>query len=294
MSNNYVIVVDSTTDLPAGLADELGLIVIPYIFTMDGKEYLNYLDYRELPAKDFYTNLRAGKLSSTAQVSAHRYMEVWEPYLKEGKDILYMCLSSALSKSYEQSVLASREAMENYPGRTVITIDSKSASLGQGALAYYASKARESGKTLAENAAYLEELIPRLHHWVVADDLHHMRRGGRLSGAQAFIGTMLNIKPVLTLLDDGRIVPIAKLRGWNKVFEYIRKCYKDYNLSPTDQPIFVAHGDDIEKANQLVEDIKKEFGTKEIIVNYVGPVIGTHAGPGTAAVMFIGSERAKI
>jgi len=293
MSKDYVIVVDSTTDLPAELAEQLGLVVIPYIFTMDGKDYLNYLDYRELSAKDFYSNLRGGKLSTTAQVTAHRYMEAWEPFLKEGKDVLYMCLSSALSKSYDQSVMAAKEAMETYPDCKVIAIDSKSASLGQGLLAYYAAKARDEGKTLEENAAYLEDIIPRLHHWVIADDLHHMRRGGRVSGASAFVGTMLNIKPVLTLLDDGRIVPIAKLRGWGKVRDYIKNCYKEYNLSPKDQPIFIAHGDDIDKANQFAEDIKAELGNNEIIMNYVGPVIGTHAGPGTVAIMFIGSERAK-
>ncbi|MCL2218036.1 MAG: DegV family EDD domain-containing protein, partial [Defluviitaleaceae bacterium] len=178
MSANYAIVVDSTTDLPPKLAEEWGLEVIPYIFTMDGKEYYNHLDYREMPVKNFYGALRGGKLASTTQVTTHRYMEAWEPFLKEGKDVLYMCLSSMLSKSYDQSVLAAREAAEAYPDRKVITIDTKAASVGQGLLAYYASKARDEGKALEENASYIEGLIPRLHHWVMADDLNHLRRGG--------------------------------------------------------------------------------------------------------------------
>jgi len=261
---------------------------------MEGKDYYNHLDYRELPVKDFYNMLRDGKMSTTTQVTAHRFMEIWEPFLKEGKDILYMCLSSELSKTYDQSLMAAKVAVEAYPDCKVVTIDTKAASMGQGLLAYYASKARDEGKGLEENAAYISALIPRLHHWVVPDDLHHMRRGGRLSGASAFVGTMLSIKPILTLIDTGKLVPISKVRGWSKAMEHIIERMKEFNFSPVDQPMFIAHGDALDKADQLSAQIASEFGTKEFIVNEIGPVIGTHAGPGTIAIMFIGSERAKI
>jgi len=294
VESSYKIVVDSTTDLTPELAQEWGLEVIPYIFTMDGKDYFNHLDYRELSVKDFYNALRDGKMATTTLVTAARYIEAWEPILKEGKDVLYMCLSSMLSKSYEQSILAAREAMEAYPGRKVITIDSKAASLGQGLLAYYAAKARDNGKTLEENAAYItEELVPRLHHWVVADDLHHMRRGGRISGASAFVGTMLNIKPIITILDSGKLVPLSKVRGWVKVREHIQERMDEYKFAPTDQPVFIAHSDSIDMANQIADDIRAKFGTKEFIINDIGPVIGAHTGPGTIAVVFLGSERPK-
>ena len=293
MGANYTIVVDSTTDLPPNLAEEWGLVVVPYIFTLDGKDYLNYLDYRELSVKDFYDTLRAGKMATTTQVTSFRYMEIWEPILKEGKDILYMCLSSQVSKSYDQSLMAAKEAMEAYPGRKVIAIDSKAACLGQGLLAYYAAKARDEGKSLEENAAYIEELIPKLQHWVVPDDLHHLRRGGRVSGASAFVGTMLSIKPVLTITPEGKLVPLSKERGWSKAMGHILKRMDMHNFAPADQPVFIAHSDCLEKANQVAAEITAKFGTKKFIINEIGPVIGAHTGPGTIAVIFLGSERAK-
>ncbi|MCL2839744.1 MAG: DegV family protein [Defluviitaleaceae bacterium] len=294
MNANYVIVVDSTTDLPPAKAEALGIEVIPYIFTMDGKEYYNHLDYRDLSVKDFYNALRAGKTASTTQVTIHRYMESWEPFLKEGKDVLYMCLSSALSKSYDQSVLAAREAAEAYPDRKVITIDTKSASLGQGLLAQYASKARAEGKSLEENAAYMNEIIPRVQHWVMADDLHHLRRGGRVSGASAFIGTMLSVKPILTILSDGKLAPIHKVRGRNKALAYFLDNMTEIGLNPKDQPIFIAHSDVPEFAEQLKTMVAEKFGIKDFVINEIGPVIGAHTGPGTIALVYIGGkERPK-
>lgn len=292
MGANYTIVVDSTTDLPQNLAEKWGLVVAPYIFTMDGKDYYNYLDYRELPVKDFYKNLRDGKMATTTQVTAHRYMEIWEPSLKDGKDILYMCLSSSLSKSYEQSMIAAQEATEAYPGRKVITIDSKSASLGQGLLAYYAAQARDEGKSIEENAAYIKGLIPRVQHWVVPDDLHHLKRGGRLSGASAFVGSLLSIKPILTMNDEGRLVPVGKARGWSKAVAELKARCDEHKFAPANQPVFIAHGDAIDKANQVAAEMKTKFGISEIIINEIGPVIGAHAGPGTIALIFLGGARA--
>ncbi|MCL1787712.1 MAG: DegV family protein [Defluviitaleaceae bacterium] len=289
MESNYVIVVDSTTDLPPGLAEEWGLVVIPYIFNLDGKEYHNYLDYRELPVKDFYDTLRAGKTASTTQVTAHRYMETWEPFLKEGKDILYMCLSSQLSKSYDQSVMAAREAMEAYPDRKVITIDTKSACLGQGLLAYYAAKARDEGMSLEANAAYIEGLIPTLNHWVVPDDLHHLRRGGRVSGASAFVGTMLSIKPILTMLEGGKLAPAGKERGWSKALAHLLA--RAEGMNPKDQTVFIAHSDAPDKAKQIADEMTAKYGVTDFVINEIGPVIGAHTGPGTIAIMFLGDER---
>jgi len=289
----YTIVVDSTTDLPQDLANDLELVVVPYIFTLDDTDYHNYLDYRELSAKDFYDTLRSGKLSTTTQVTAHRYKEIWEPILKQGNDVLYMCLSSALSKSYDQSMLAAQELMEEYPDRKIITIDSKAASLGQGLLGYYAAKARDEGKSLEENADYIERLIPRLQHWFVPDDLHHLKRGGRLSSASAVFGSMLSIKPILTINSEGRLVPASKARGWVKAMEIVVKKAEEYKFAPANQPVFIAHGDCIEKVEQIKLKLSAEFGTDEFIVSNVGPVIGTHSGPGTVAVIFLGGERVK-
>jgi len=287
MSANYVVVVDSTTDMPSNLAEELGLTVIPYIFTLDGKEYYNYLDYRQLSVKDFYNTLRDGKLGSTTQVTLNRYLETWEPILKEGKDVLYMCLSSQLSKSYEQSVLAAKEAMANYPGRKVIAIDTKSACMGQALLAYYSAKYRDEGKSLDENAAAIEGLIPRLQHWVMADDLHHLRRGGRVSGAAAFVGSMLNVKPILSILPDGKLTPLHKVRGRGKALALFIEEMEKSKFNPKDQKVFIAHSDAIELAEQLKSMITEKFGTKDFVINDIGPVIGSHTGPGTLALFFL-------
>ena len=290
MSKDYVIVVDSTTDLSPKNAEEWGLEVIPYIFTLDGKEYFNYLDYRQLSVRDFYDALRSGKTASTTQVTSHRYFEIWEPFLKEGKDILYMCLSSALSKSYEQSVLAARDAKAAYPNQKIITIDTKSASVGQALLGYHASKARKEGKTLEENAQNIVNLIPRLHHWVMADDLHHLRRGVRVSGASAFVGTMLSIKPVIHVVPDGRLVPMHKIRGRVKALEFILERMVEYGHDVKEQPVFLAHSDVPEVAEQMRKLVEGKFGTKEFVINDIGPVIGAHTGPGTLAVVFLAAK----
>ena len=290
---SFKIVIDSTTDLPQGLADKWGLTVIPYIYNLDGKEYYNYLDYRQLSVKDFYGALRGGKTATTTQVTTFRYLEAWEPILKEGNDVLYMCLSSALSKSYDQSVLAAREAAETYPDRKIITIDSKAASLGQGLLAFYAAKARDEGKTLEETAAYIESLIPRVNLWIMADDLNHLRRGGRVSGASAFVGTMLSIKPILTILDDGKLVPISKVRGRGKALDYMLERMKE-GMNPKDQTVFIAHSDVPEFAEQAKNMFAEKLGVENFIVNEIGPVIGAHTGPGTLAAIFLANDRPKV
>ena len=294
MNADYQIVVDSTTDIPPDLAEKLGVHVIPYIFTLDGKEYYNHLDYRDISVKEFYNTLRAGKMASTTQVTPARYVEEWEPFLKEGKDVLYMCLSSMLSKSYEQSVLAARELSETYPDRKIVTIDSKAACVGQGALAFYASKAKEDGKSIDENAEYINSLIPRLHHWVMADDLHHMRRGGRVSGATAFVGTMLNIKPILTMIDDGRLVPLHKVRGRGKAIDYFMDKVVEVKIDKTHDTVFIAHSDVADFAEQLKDKVAEKFGINNFVINEIGPVIGAHTGPGTIALVFVGEEKRAV
>lgn len=292
MSTNYKIVVDSTIDLPLHLADELGLTIIPFIFTLDGKDYYNHLDYSDMSVKDFYKALRDGTTGSTTQITAFRYVEAWEPILKEGKDILCISLSSGVSKSYEQSLIAVKEMKEKYPDRKIISIDSKSGALGEGIIAYYAARSRDDKKSLEETAAYIESLVPRMQHWIMVDDLHHLRRGGRVSGATAFVGTILSIKPILTLVDDGRIVPVHKVRGRNNALKYFLEKMNVQDMEPKGL-IGIVHSDMPELAQQLKEMIIEKFGPSELIINDLGPVVGTHTGPGTIAVMFLGGKRAN-
>jgi DegV family protein with EDD domain len=295
MQRDFTIVIDSTADILPDWADAWGIEnTIPFIVTVGGKDYYNYLDGREIGVKEFYDMLREGKTGSTTQITAFRYIEAWEPLLIKGQDILYLCLSGALSKSHEQSLIAAAELKEKYPERTIISVDTKSASLGEGLLALYASRARNEGKTLEETAALIDGLIPRLLHWVMADDLHHLRRGGRVSGAAAFVGTLLSVKPMLTVLDDGRLVPIQKARGYSKALDYIVERMEVHKMDPKGQVIAIAHSDAKDLANQLMAKIKAKYGECEFIVNNIGPVIGAHTGPGTVAAVFLGDERLKV
>jgi len=289
--SDFQIIVDSTTDLPVGTAKKSELEVIPYIVTLDGKDYYNYLDGRELTSKQFYDALRNGKTSTTSQVTAHRYCEIFEPYLKEGKDILYMCLSSAMSKSYEQSVLAAQQLREEFPERKIITIDSKSASLGQGALAVYAANAKKQGRNIEEVEELLNRLIPRLQHLVVCDDLHHLKRGGRLSSTAAAIGSLLNVKPVLSILSDGSLAPKNKARGQKAAFKFIIDEMLKQKVKVNEQTICIAHSDSHEAAKNLQDMIIAKFGNCNFVVSEIGPVIGTHTGPGTIACIFLGAKR---
>ena len=292
MSTNYVVVSDSCGDLPANLAE--GMVVIPYIYMLDGKEYYSYLDYREQSVKDFYNMIRAGKMASTTQVTPQRYIEIWEPILQEGKDVLYICLSSLLSKSYEMSLMAAQELSEKYPDRKIICIDSKAASVGIGLLSVNAVKAQKEGKSLEENAAFIEEQSTRTHHWVVADDLHHLRRGGRVSGAAAFVGTMLSVKPILSMKKDGKLEPLHKARGQDKAFDYIASKIEELKYNPEEGPIYIAHSDEESYAKKLKELITAKYGHKDFVVNEIGPVIGAHTGPGTITVIFVGKEKRPV
>ena len=285
MSTNYVVVSDSCGDLTPAMAE--GIVILPYIYTMDGKDYFNYLDYREQSKKEFYDALRAGKMASTTQITPLRYAEAWEPFLQEGKDVLYICLSSMLSKSYEMSQLAAQELSEKYPDRKIITIDSKAACMGIGLLGMRAVAAQKDGKSLDENAAYIQDIIIRLQHWVMADDLHHMRRGGRVSGAAAFVGTMLSVKPILHMQEDGRLVPLHKARGRDKAFEYIVAKLEESKYDPNAHgPICIAHSDVPDYAQRMQDMITQKYGYKDFLVNEIGPVIGAHTGPGTIALIF--------
>jgi len=287
--SNYVVVSDSCGDLPPHLAE--GITIIPYIYTLDGKDYHSYLDYREQSVKEFYDTLRTGKMASTTQVTPQRYVEVWEPILQEGKDILYICLSSMLSKSYEMSQMAAMELKEKYPDRTVVTIDSKAACMGIGLLAVKAYEALQAGKSLDEAVSYVSELVQRIHLWVMADDLQHLRRGGRVSGAKAFVGGMLNVKPILSMKGEGKLEPLSKARGRDKAFAAIIEKLEECKYDPAEGPIYIAHSDVPDYAKQMQDMITAKYGHKDFVINHIGPVIGAHTGPGTIALIFAGKAK---
>jgi DegV family protein with EDD domain len=289
--SEFVIFTDSTADLPAALADELELRILPFSFRLDGHEYRNYADNRELSPKEFYDALRDGKQSSTSLVTYFMYHEAFESCLKEGKDILYLCFSSGLSGSYEQALRVAADLKTAYPERKTEVLDTLCASLGQGLFAYYAAKEKQKGRSIDEVRDYAKALIPRLCHWFSVTDLGYLRRGGRLSGASAFVGTILGIKPILHLDDDGKIIPVDKVRGREKSLEELAQRMTKTMLADENPVIFISHGDAEADAKRLAEIIKAQTGLESFVINEIGPVVGAHSGPGTIALFFVGEKR---
>ena len=210
---DFVIITDSTSDLPVNIINELGILVIPMLFTIGETNYMHYPDERELESHEFYERLRLGKKSTTTLINIKTYIEYFEPIIKAGRDILYISFSSGLSGSYNSSLLATKELMEKYPKSKMICVDSKAASLGEGLLVYSAAMKKEEGFELEELNDWIINNRSHLCHWFTVSDLNHLKRGGRMTSMTAAIGTALDIKPILHVDDEGHLIPVDRLRG---------------------------------------------------------------------------------
>ena len=288
---DYCIVTDSTCDLPANIVTDLGITVIPMEFQLDGTTYLNYPDGRDYDFHAFYDALRAGKASTTSQVNYQTFLDTFTPILESGRDILYLAFSSGLSGTYNGSVIAANDLMEKYPGSKVISVDTLAASVGEGLLVYAAAKKREEGLSLYELAQWVTDNRLHLCHWFTVDDLNHLKRGGRVSPAVAIIGTALGIKPVMHVDDEGHLIPVSKVRGRRKSLDALVEHMAETCDKPESQTIFIGHGDSKEDAEYVAKLVRQKFKVKNIILNYIGPVIGSHSGPGTLALFFFGTHR---
>lgn len=288
---NYIIVTDSTSDLPEELIENLGIKVIPLSFEIDGKTYLDHPNDNDFSLHDFYEKLRNGEKSITSLINSDTFIKYFDPILKDGFDILYIAFSSALSGTYNASLLAINELKETYPDAKIISIDSKCASVGEGLLVYSAVKKKEEGLSIEELQEWIQENMLKLCHWFTVDDLNHLKRGGRVSAISATLGTALNIKPILHVDNEGRLIPMEKVRGRKKSIVGLFNHMVQTCINPEEQTVFIGHGDSIEDAEFLGELIKKELHVKDVVITYVGPVVGTHAGPGVIALFFFGTER---
>ena len=287
--SDYVIVTDSSADLPASLVQELGVEVLPLSFTVQGKTYHNYPDDREMDPKVFYKMLRDGEMATTSAVNVAEYTNMLEPLLQAGKDVLVLAFSSGLSTTYQSSVIAVNELSEQYPDRKIYTVDTLCASLGQGLLVWHAVQEQKKGKSIEEVRDWVEENKLHLCHWFTVDDLHFLKRGGRISAATAVVGTMLSIKPVLHVDDEGHLISMGKARGrgasLTALVDHMEQTVTDVDT------VFISHSDCLADAEKVAADVKKRFGTKDVVINNVGPVIGAHSGPGTLALFFLGTKR---
>lgn len=287
--NNYVILTDSGTDLTKEMVEELGVEMLDLYVTLEGEEPRPNGEL-DLPA--LYAFLREKKSASTAAVNFDAFVEKMTPYLEDGKDILYLGFSSGLSSTFASGKLAAEELSEKYPDRKILVADTLSASLGQGLLVYHAVKLKESGASIEEVRDFVQNNRLNLCHWFTIDDLFFLKRGGRVSATTAVVGTMLGIKPVMHVDDEGHLINVGKARGRRAAIDALfDKANETMIGDRSDAIVFISHGDCIEDAEYLADRIRKEIGVKEVRIGYVGAVIGSHSGPGTLALFFLGSQR---
>jgi DegV family protein with EDD domain len=280
---------DSCSDIPVALEKELDLLIVPLSFTIGGKEYYNFPDEREISLSAFYDILRRERKSSTSAVNTTAFISYMEPVLASGKDLIYLAFSSALSATYNASVMACAELREKYPERRIHVVDTLCASMGLSLLIYLTAQEKKKGKTVDEVRDYAENTKLHICHWFTVDDLHHLHSGGRVSKTSAVLGSMLNIKPVLHVDDEGRLIPVAKVSGTGNALKMLLDKMAETVID--EQTVFISHGNCIDRANELADMVRARFAVTNIIINHIGPVIGSHAGPGTIALFFKGSRR---
>lgn len=288
---NYVIVTDVTADFPVDLAQKLNIDIIPMEFMIDGVAYHHYYDAREMSMKEFYQLEKQGKMPTTTQINQETYRKTFTPILKEGKDVLYICFSSGLSSTWQGSCLAARELEEKFPGRRVVSVDSRCASGGEGLMVLYAVRMREAGASMEEIVSWIEENRDRMCHWVLVDDLKHLHRGGRLPAVAAVAGMALGIKPLIRVTEEGKLEPIGKVRGRKKGIETLMKKIEETCPDPENSIIWVVHTDCEEEAKEFCQDVENTFHPKEMYLSEIGPIIGAHTGPNVLAVVFLGTHK---
>lgn len=290
MNNDYVIVCGATSDLPQQVALDFGLEIIPMNVRVGEQDFSYHPDEKELSCKEFYEKLRAGEDSKTSQITPIVYKEVFEKFLQDGKDVLYIAFSSGLSGTYNSARLMVGELEEEYPERKIVCIDSLCASVGEGLLVYLAGRLQKEGKSFDEVVTWVQENRTRVCHWFAVDDLLHLKRGGRLNSLEAVVGTALKIKPVLSVDPEGKLKVVAKVRGTKKGVEYLKERLINDGINTKEQTVIVGHADAPEIAEQIKEQLLSEGLVKEAIISNVGPVIGTHVGGGMFALTFLGEN----
>lgn len=288
---DYKIFTDSTADLSQELVDLLDVMVVPTDVTIGGKTYRDFPDERELKKADFYAMMRGGEMPTTAVINPERFIEYFEPVLRDGFDILHLVFSSGLTTTMQNSLIAAEELKEKYPDSDILVVDTRAVSLGKGLLTYYAAGMKKDGKTKEEIADWVLQTRDHVCHWFTVDDLDHLKRGGRISGTSAAIGGVLNIKPIMHVSIEGKLEPTDKVRGRKTALEALLKKIETTAQNIEDQTMFFVHGDCADECDYLVEECKKRFGVKTVYSNWIGPVIGAHAGPGAIALFFIGSKK---
>ena len=286
--SNYKIITDSGCDLPQQMLTQMEIASVSLTVNFKGEVRNDSVDEG---IRAFYEELRAGEIATTSAVNPSRWEETMEPELQKGNDLLVITFTSGLSTTYQSAVIAASELSEKYPDRQIKVVDSLCASLGQGLLVWYAAKKKSEGMSLADLAAWLEENRYHLCHWFTVDDLMFLKRGGRVSATTALVGTMLKIKPVLHVDDEGHLISMSKARGRKASVEALAAKAVELGAGYDNSTMFICHGDCVEDAEYLAAIVKEKCGAKEVFIGYTGAVIGSHSGPGTLALFFMGEKR---
>ena len=288
---DYVIMTDSCCDLTDQMARELELEVLPLTMHMDGQDYPHDLAGTANSNQQFYKRIRAGKLATTSAVNVGQFQDAMRRVLESGRDIVCVCFSSALSTTYQSAVIAAEDLRAEFPEAEIHVVDSLSASLGQGLLLYLAVEQKRKGLTAAELTKWVEDNRLTVCHWFTVDDLNFLKRGGRVSATTALLGTMLSIKPIMHTSDEGKLVPVSKARGRKAAIAALLDKIEALGIHPEKQTMFICHADCEEDAKAVAQTIQDRFGTPTVHINYIGPVIGSHTGPNTMGIFFVGTQR---
>ena len=291
MNNPYVILTESSCDLTPELVERAGAEVLPLSFTMEEKNYPHYPDGRAMSIATFYEKMRNGATAVTAAANVAELTEGMEIHLKEGRDVLVLCVASGLSSTRNACAIAAAELQEQYPERKICTVDTLAASGGQGLLVLAAGEMQKAGASIEEVRDFVEAEKLHMCHWFTVDDLTYLKRGGRISPTVAAVGTMLNIKPVMHVDNEGHLIPVEKARGRKAALAALLKHMRDTVTEPEAQRVMLCHTCCREEAERLRQDILAEFHPKEVLITEVGPIIGAHTGPGLMALFFMGSRR---
>lgn len=286
---SFQIITDSCCDFTEEQLRKLHVASVPLSVMWDGQCHAHFSSEAEL--KDFYDQMRGGLVATTSALNPDNWANIMESFLREGKDLLVIAVSSGISTTYQSAVIAASELGEAYPQRVIRVIDSLSGSLGEGLLVWHACRMRDAGESLQKTADWLEAHCRRVCHWVTVNDLSNLKRSGRLSSAGAFVGTMLDIKPIIKVTEEGKLVSDGKVRGRRASIRMLAQKFAQARSFDNEDLVTVAHGDCPEDADTLETILKEEYGVKNILKGYVGPILGAHTGPGVLGLFHIGTGR---
>lgn len=286
---SYQIITDSCCDFTDDEYRRLGVTYAPLSVMWDGESHSHFSTKEAL--EDFYGKMRRGLIATTSALNPDNWARVMEPHLQAGKDLLVMAVSSGISATCQSALIAADELREAYPQRIIRVVDTLSGSLGEGLLVWLACKKRDAGENLESVARWLEERAGRICHWVTVDDLAHLKRSGRLGGATAVVGSMLNIKPIIRVTREGKLTPASVARGRKASIRALAKKFGEARSPEEEELVTIAHGDCPEDAAALEKLLREEYGVEHILTGLVGPILGAHTGPGVLGLFHLGKAR---